>query len=129
MTDIRTRILAENPLTERVEGTLDCYLLAKKRYLVFWDEPIGATDMPAILKRLEADTAQAPFSAWKTLIVVGRTEEAFEPEDLFWFNSVSTFVVFYLIDRDGMLYRNDSRIYPLGVNYRRYVQRLDTILG
>lgn len=127
--DIREKIVANYPLTDKVNCDLDCYLLDKKRYLIFWDEMIAKNSINQILTQIDAKTKSNEFSQWKTLIVVGKTTDAFKKEELFYFDNVSTFVVFYLVDETkNKIYMNDSWIFTLGLNYGKFVRKINKIL-
>lgn len=70
------------------------------------------------------------FTEWKTLIVVGKTTDVYKKEELLYFNNVNTFVVFYLINEElNKIFMNDSRIFAIGLNYRKYIKRLNGILN
>lgn len=70
------------------------------------------------------------FTEWKTLIVVGKTTDVYKKEELIYFNNVNTFVVFYLINEElNKIFMNDSRICAIGLNYRKYIKRLNGILN
>lgn len=70
------------------------------------------------------------FTEWKTLIVVGKTTDVYKKEELIYFNNVNTFVVFYLINEElNKIFMNDSRIFAIGLNYRKYIKRLNGILN
>lgn len=70
------------------------------------------------------------FTEYKTLIVVGKMKEKFKKVDLLYFNNVNTFVVFYLINEEtNEVYMNDSWILALGLNYKKYVRKINEILN
>lgn len=85
--------------------------------------------MGQILNHLERKTNNSMFTEWKTLIVVGKTTDDFKKEDLFYFNNVNTFIVFYLINEEiNKAYMNDSWIFTLGLNYKKYVKKINKII-
>jgi len=48
---------------------------------------------------------------------------------LLYFNGVNTFVVFYLINEEtNEVYMDDSWIFPIGLNYKKYVRKINEIL-
>ena len=123
------KLVKEYPLNIKIESDLSCYLLAKGRYLVFWNELIGEETIESVLKAIEQKTNNCNFSNWKTFIVVGKTKEEFDKSDLFYFNSVNTFVVFYLINEEkNKVFMNDSWIFVLGSNYKKYVRKIHKII-
>ena len=62
--------------------------------------------------------------------MVGKTKEKFKKVDLLYFNNVNTFVVFYLINEEtNEVYMNDSWISALGLNYKKYVRKINEILN
>lgn len=104
-------------------------MLAKKRYLIFWNGLVSKNSMGKILMDLGNMTDNSVFSEWKTLIVVGKTTDVFKKKELIYFNGVNTFVVFYLIDEEkDRTYMDDSWIFALGLNYKKYVKRINEIL-
>ncbi len=127
--NIQEKLIKEYPLTNKIESDLNCYLLDKKRYLIFWENLIEKDSIEKVLNQLQEKTNNAIFSKWKTLIVLGETNDFFEKEDLFYFNNVNTFVVFFLINqKDNKIFMNDSWIFPIGCNYRKYIRNIDKII-
>lgn len=127
--DIREKIIKNYPLDKKIDCALDCYMLAKKRYLIFWNGLVSKNSMGQILMDLGNMTDNSVFSEWKTLIVVGKTTDVFKKKELSYFNGVNTFVVFYLIDEEkDRTYMDDSWIFALGLNYKKYVKRINEIL-
>lgn len=76
--NIKDKLIQNYPLVNKVDSELNCYLLDKKRYLVFWDEFIKCESIEEILNYLEEKTKNSNFTAYKTLIVVGKTKEKFK---------------------------------------------------
>ena len=129
--NIKDKIIKEFPLNTKLECEFkDCYLLDKKRYLIFWDDLVEKQNVQNILKLLENKTSDSKlFSEWKTLIVVGKTKDSYKKDELLFFNNISTFVVFYLVDEDlNKRYMNDSWIFTIGLNYKKYVRKINKIL-
>ena len=86
--------------------------------------------MPRNLNYLEEKTKNPNFTESKTLIVVGKTKEKFKKVDLVYFNSVNTLVVFYLINEEtNEIYMDDSWISFIGLNYKKYVRKINEILN
>ncbi len=128
--NIQEKIIKEFPLTCKIESELSCYLLANKRYLIFWEELIEKESIEQILNQLQEKTNNSNFSKWKTLIILGKTNDVFQKEDLFYFNNVDTFVVFYLVnEKMNKIFMNDSWIFTLGCNYKKYVRKIDKIIN
>lgn len=128
--DIQEKIVQCYPLVNKVDFELNCYLLDKKRYLIFWNELISKESIKEILNYLEEKTENSNFSEYKTLIVVSKTKEKFKKADLLYFNNVNTIVVFYLINEEtNEVYMNDSWISFLGLNYKKYVRKINKILN
>ena len=127
--NIQEKIILNYPLLKQVDFELNCYLLGKKRYLVFWDELIKKDSLNELLNYLQEKTNNSNFTKYKTLIVVGKTKEKFKKVDLLYFNNVNTFVVFYLINEENNeVYMNDSMIFVIGLNYKKYVRRINEII-
>ena len=51
--NIQGKLIQNYPLINKVDSELNCYLLDKKRYLVFWDELIKKDSTEEVLKYLE----------------------------------------------------------------------------
>lgn len=127
--NIQEKIIEEYPLSCKIESKLNCYLLANKRYLIFWEKRIEKDSIEQILNQLQEKTNNPNFSKWKTLIVLGKTDDVFQQEDLFYFNNVDTYVVFYLVnEKINKIFMNDSWIFVLGCNYKKYVRKIDKII-
>ncbi len=128
--NIQEKLIQDYPLVNKVDTELNCYLLAKRRYLVFWDELIKKDSIKEVLSYLEEKTKNANFTEYKTLIVVSKTKEEFKKSDLLYFNSVNTVVVFYLINEEtNEVYMDDSWISFIGLNYKKYVRKINKILN
>ena len=127
---IEEKIINNYPLVNKIDSEVTCYLLEKRRYLVFWDELIRKESIEQVLKYLEEKTNNSNFSDFKTLIIVGKTVEEFKKEELLYFNNANTFIVFYLINEEmNKTYMNDSWIFTLGLNYKKHVKKIYEILN
>lgn len=128
--NIQEKLVQNYPLVNKVDSELNCYLLSKRRYLVFWDELIKKDSIEEVLNYLEQKTKNSNFTEYKTLVVVGKTKEKFKKVDLLYFNNVNTIVVFYLINNEtNEVYMNDSWISALGLNYKKNVRKINEILN
>lgn len=128
--NIQEKLIQNFPLVNKIDSELNCYLLEKRRYLIFWNSLIEKDSIEGVLNYLKKETSLPIFSEFKTLIVIGKTKEEFKKNDLLYFDSVNTFVVFYLINEDkNEIYMNDSLIFALGLNYKKYVRRINRILN
>lgn len=128
--NIQEKIIQNYPLVNKIDFELNCYLLDKRRYLIFWNELIKKDSIEKMLNYLEEKTKNPNFTESKTLIVVGKTKEKFKKVDLVYFNSVNTLVVFYLINEEtNEIYMDDSWISFIGLNYKKYVRKINKILN
>ena len=128
--NIQEEIIQNYPLVNKIDFELNCYLLDKRRYLIFWNELIKKDSIEKMLNYLEEKTKNPNFTESKTLIVVGKTKEKFKKVDLVYFNSVNTLVVFYLINEEtNEIYMDDSWISFMGLNYKKYVRKINEILN
>ncbi len=124
---IQKKIVQEYPLVNKVDFSLDCYMLKKRRYLIFWNRLIEKKSIKDILIYLEEKTNNN-FPKYKTLIIFGETKDEFNKNDLVYFNT-NTYVVFYLINDDtNDIYMDDSWISEMGLNYKKYVRRINDIV-
>ena len=127
--NIQEKIIQNYPLVNKIDFELNCYLLDKRRYLIFWNELIKKDSIEDMLNYLEEKTKNPNFTESKTLIVIGKTKEKFKKVDLVYFNSVNT-VVFYLINEEtNEIYMDDSWISFIGLNYKKYVRRINEIVN
>ena len=128
--NIQEKIIQNYPLVNKIDFELNCYLLDKRRYLIFWNELIKKDSIEEMLNYLEEKTKNPNFTESKTLIVVGKTKEKFKKVDLVYFNSVNTLIVFYLINEEtNEIYMDDSWISFIGLNYKKYVRKINEILN
>lgn len=128
--NIQETLIYNYPLVNKVDSELNCYLLDKKRYLVFWDELVKYESIEEVLNYLYKKTKNSNFSEFKTLIVISKTKENFKKADLLYFDNVNTIVVFYLINEEtNEVYMNDSWISFIGLNYKKYVRKINEILN
>lgn len=127
--NIKEKIIQNYPLVNIVDSELNCYLWDKNRYLVFWNELVKKNSINEVLNYLQEKTKNENFTDYKTLIVVGKTKEKFKKVELLYFNNVNTIVVFYLINEEtNEVYMNDSWISFLGLNYKKYVRKINEIV-
>ena len=127
---IQEKIINEYPLVNKIVSELNCYLLDKRRYLVFYNDLIKKDSIVQILNYLGEKTSNSNFTEFKTLIVVGKTTEKYKKDELFYFDNVNTFVIFYLVNEElGETYMNDSWIFALGLSYKKYVRKIHDILN
>lgn len=127
--NIQEKLIQNYPLVNKVDFELNCYLLDKKKYLIFWNELIKKDSIKEVLSYLEEKTKNSNFTEYKTIIVIGKTKEKFKKVELLYFNNINTFVVFYLINEEtNEVYMNDSWIFPIGLNYKKYVRKINEIL-
>ena len=82
--NIQEKLIQNYPLVNKIDSELNCYLLDKKRYLVFWDELIKKDSIEEVLNYLEGKTKNTNFTEYKTLIVVGKTKDKFEKSHLLY---------------------------------------------
>lgn len=128
--NVQEKIIQNYPLVNKIDFELNCYLLDKRRYLIFWNELIKKDSIEEVLNYLEEKTKNPNFTESKTLIVVGKTKEKFKKVDLVYFNSVNTLVVFYLINEETKeIYMDDSWTSFIGLNYKKYVRKINEILN
>ena len=60
---------------------------------------------------------------------VGKTKEEYKKEELLYFNNVNMIVVFYLINEEvNKIYMNDSWVFTLGLNYKKYIRKINEIM-
>ena len=127
--NLQDQVLKGYPSAKKILSNPNCYFLEKKRYLVFWESLIAKASVNEILCFLQNETKDQSFSKWKTLIVVGKTDEHFEKKDLFYFDNNSTFVVFLLLnEKNKNVFMNDSWIFVLGCNFKKHVRKISKII-
>ncbi len=129
MNTIKNKIIENYPLTERLNCDLCCYSIDSKRYLVFSDEIIDKNGIENILNITQEKVNNATNDGWKTIIVVGYTEDTFKKKELVFFDGVNTIVVFYLINKETKkIYMDASWISFIGYDYKKVVRTIDKIV-
>lgn len=127
MKDIEKDIISELSLVKCKDFDTPIYQLSRKRYLLFCDKEINKDNVNKCLEKIESDYNS--FGKYKLIIVVGKTSDSFTKTELFYFNGVDTFVVFYLLDfANKKVYMNDRTIFALGLNYKKTVKKLNEII-
>lgn len=127
MKKIKKDIIRELSLVKSKNFNKPIYQVSKKRYLLFCDEEIDKDNINKCLEKIDTDFNS--FGKYKLIIAVGKTSDSFTKTELFYFNGVDTFVVFYLLDFDNKrVYMNDRTIFVLGLNYKKIVRRLNKII-
>jgi len=76
--NIQEKLIQNYPLVNKVDFELNCYLLDKKKYLIFWNELIKKDSIKEVLSYLEEKTKNSNFTEYKTIIVIGKTKEKFK---------------------------------------------------
>ena len=127
MEKIKTTIIKSLSLVESKSLSSNCYQLAKKRYLVFYDKKVEKININDVLDDVRSLMRQ--IKEFKSIIVVATTKDKFTRSELFYFDGVDTFIVFYLIDLDDtIIYLNDNWIFTLGLNYKKYVKKINKVV-
>lgn len=127
MKKIKKDIISELLLVKSKNFNKPIYQVSKKRYLLFCDDEIDKDNINKCLEKIDTDFNS--FGKYKLIIAVGKTSDSFTKTELFYFNGVDTFVVFYLLDFDNKrVYMNDRTIFVLGLNYKKIVRRLNKII-
>ena len=122
-------IIKEFPLLNKIDSIKDCFLIDKQRYVLFYDEMISRENIPQILSIVQKQKDAYLQNSWATIIIIGKTQESFKSEELFFFDNVNTFAVFYLIDKEKQtVYKNDNWIFALGLNYGKFIRKINTII-
>ena len=128
MIDIKNKVIEQLGLKNRINCDLLCYLLDSERYIIFYDKEINRINIKDILEEIDRKCNSDEFSAYKSIIVFSTTSDSFLKKELLYFNSINTFVVFYLINKNSnKIYMNDKMIFTLGLNYKKYVKKINEI--
>ena len=134
---IKEKVIREFPLSKQIESGKVFYQLDKHRYLLFWDDEIEKKHINGILDYILEKTSNTQFHKLRTVIIVGKTVDTFEKEDLVhcYMNhtlspkDTTLFVNFYLLNEKAeQIYMEDSWIYPVGLGYKKIVRRIDSII-
>lgn len=59
--NIQEKLIQNYPLVNKADSTLNCYLLDKRRYLVFWNELLKKDSIKEVLNCLEEKTKNHKF--------------------------------------------------------------------
>ena len=63
--NIQEKLIQNYPLVNKVDFELNCYLLDKKKYLIFWNELIKKDSIKEVLSYLEEKTKNSNFTEYK----------------------------------------------------------------
>lgn len=123
----KEQIVKELGVDRSTDFKLETYKLAKKRYLLFKDKAINKEQINEYLEFISKEfNTNGKF---KTIIVVAETKDEFTKKELVYFDNVDTLVVFYLVNSDeDLVYMDDSWTFMLGLNYRKYVRKINEIV-
>ena len=103
--------------------------MGKKIYFKFEDSIINHDNIESILDKISDGINTSDFTKYKSVIVIGKTDELFKSKELLYFDNKNCFVVFYLInEQNNTIYYNDSWIFALGLNYRKYIKKLNKVI-
>jgi hypothetical protein len=129
MNCLKDYLVNELSLNNKIDCGLCCYLLDRRKYLIVWDKTITKENIKEILDQINKNCQNEKFDSAKSIIVVGYTTDVFKKAELQWFDGVSTFAIFYLINEENkQIYMNDSWIFILALNYKKYVRKIDAVL-
>ena len=107
----------------------DFYGVGKKIYFKFEDSIINHDNIDSILDKISDCVNTSDFTKYKSIIVIGKTDELFKSKELLYFDNKNSFVVFYLINEENnTIYYNDFWIFALGLNYRKYIKKLNKVI-
>lgn len=113
MNDFQNFLVSQLKLTNRVKCDFDCYLLAKRKYLIFLQKFITKEKINELLREIGEKCNNNLFSKWKSIIIVANTKDIFKKTELLYFDGVSTYVVFCLVDLlNHQLYVDDKWVFP-----------------
>lgn len=105
------------------------YGVNKRIYFKFEDSIINHDCIDNILDEITGEVNTSDFTKYKSVIVIGKTDQSFKSKELLYFDNKSCFVVFYLInEKNNMIFYNDSWIFTLGLNYRKYIRKLNKLI-
>ena len=125
MNDFQNFLVSQLKLTNRVKCDFDCYLLAKRKYLIFLQKFITKEKINEPLREIGEKCNNNLFSKWKSIIIVANTKDIFKKTELLYFDGVSTYVVFCLVDLlNHQLYVDDKWVFPEILNYKKYTKQI-----
>ena len=125
MNDFQNFLIRRLKLTNRVNCNFDCYLLAKRKYLIFLQKLIMKDKIYELLQEIGEKCNHNIFSKWKSIIIVANTKDVFKKSELVYFDGVSTYVVFCLVDSlNHQLYVDDTWVFPVIFNYKKYTKQI-----
>lgn len=125
---IKEKLIREYPLTKKMESPFECFEVVKRRYVIFYDKKINRDNMVSLLEEFSNGTKNG-FSAKKTLIIVGHTDEQFDKKELMFFNGEDTFIVYYLInDNNNEIYFHDKRVFLFSIDWKKVILNFNKIL-
>ena len=103
MQKIKKAIITDFQLKDRLNCAVECYLLKKRRFLVFIDDLVTKNNecdiADNIIKSLDDGGIKGGINNCKTIIVVAYTNESFKLNYLSLFNGINTFVEYILINQ------------------------------
>ena len=129
MNDIKRKLMQYMKM-ERVESEFDCYRIGFRRYVLFYNELITKENQQQLLHTMDRTCNPPAFSDDpKSIIVIAKTNEEFQEQELAFINDVYTFVTFFLIDEgNDKMYYFDKWIFMQIINSRRRIRRIRDIL-
>ena len=127
--DFLKELVYRYPLTEQRTPNEDLFRLDKRRFVLFWREPIEKQNIEPTLNAIESTLKSFDVQGGRSVVVVAKTTESFKKNELVYFDSIRTLVVFYLIDeQENRIYKNASWTSFWGMGYKKIVRRIDEVV-
>ena len=134
MNTIKESIKSELHTGEPLQCKYECYLLKKRRFLVFLNGMVTKENLIEICRDLKNCFQEAEikggYNDCKTIIVVAQTNNEFKSAELELFDNDNTVVTFYLIDCDkqNSYYVKSPGPFMFGLSYTKFIKRINNVV-
>jgi hypothetical protein len=128
---VRNMLESGYPLTPEMLVDKDCYRIDKGKYLFFYDDIVKKNSIESVLDYIREKTSTSVYEKPRTVIVVGKTNDAFRKTDLCYdkADDPSLLIVFYLMRQsDNKIFMDASWIFPRYFSYSKYVKKINEIV-
>ena len=128
--NIKEIIIKNYPLISKADSVLDCYYVGSCKYIIFWDDLITKDELRLVLKNVVHILCNGHFPSVFVFVIIGKTNDTFNNDELLFFYPNSSTVAFYLVDDSrNVVYFNNHKDNTVQQGWRKEIVRINEIIS